>query len=135
LLGESASSGLTERRKRVEGFFLSWTRKEFPMANDRPIHEIRLGKCKAAIWANPTEHGTRYNVTFLRIYKQDDQWETTSSFGRDDLPLVAKLADQAHTWIYEKLAHERDDAANEKAPASDRRSDRSPRTAATTSRR
>jgi hypothetical protein len=26
------------------------------------------------------------------------------SFGRDDLPLVAKLADQAHTFIFERLA-------------------------------
>jgi hypothetical protein len=26
------------------------------------------------------------------------------SFGRDDLPLVAKLADPAHTFIFERLA-------------------------------
>jgi hypothetical protein len=26
------------------------------------------------------------------------------SFGRDDLPLVAKLADQGHTFIFERLA-------------------------------
>lgn len=87
------------------------------MANERPIHEIRLGKCKAAIWSNPTEQGTRYNVTFARIYKQDDRWESTSSFGRDDLPLIAKLADQAHTWIYQRQADEREAATN--APASD----------------
>ncbi|OQB94404.1 MAG: hypothetical protein BWX86_01468 [Verrucomicrobia bacterium ADurb.Bin122] len=28
----------------------------------------------------------------------------TDSFGRDDLPLVAKLADHAHTFIFEQLA-------------------------------
>jgi hypothetical protein len=31
-------------------------------------------------------------------------WHDTDSYGRDDLPLVAKLADQAHTFIFERLA-------------------------------
>jgi hypothetical protein len=31
-------------------------------------------------------------------------YHDTESFGRDDLPLVAKLADQAHTFIFERLA-------------------------------
>ena len=50
---------------------------------------------------NPTEKGTFHNVTFARLYKDGDDWKQTESFGRDDLPLVAKVADQAHTWIYE----------------------------------
>jgi len=116
-------------------FILIWTRKGIPMSNDRPVHEIRLGKCKAVIWANPTEQGTRYNVTLQRLYKKDDQWETTSSFGRDDLPLVAKLSDQAHTWIYEKQASERETAANDDPPPNDRRQTRSQRPAMTTARR
>ncbi|XZE43949.1 hypothetical protein SH467x_003531 [Pirellulaceae bacterium SH467] len=37
--------------------------------NDKPVHEIRLGKVKAAIWRNETESGTRYGVTFSRIYE------------------------------------------------------------------
>jgi hypothetical protein len=69
----------------------------------RPVHEIRLGRIKAAIWANETEKGTRHNVTIQRIYVDDaGQWQTSSSFGRDDLPLVAKVADLAHTWIFLK---------------------------------
>lgn len=104
------------------------------MPNDRPVHELRLGKCKAAVWANPTEQGTRYNVTFSRIYKQDDRWESTGSFGRDDLPLIAKLADQAHTWIYEKLANDREESTQDDSRRTDRRSNRSSRTAATSTR-
>ena len=70
----------------------------------RPVHEIRFGRIKAAIWANSTRDGMRYNVTFSRIYKDDEsgQWKDSASFGRDDLPLVAKAADLAHTWIYEQ---------------------------------
>lgn len=115
-------------------FILIWTHRGIPMSNDRPIHEIRLGKCKVAVWANPTEQGTRYNVTFSRIYKQDDRWESTGSFGRDDLPLVAKLADQAHTWIYERLSADREESANEKSPPPTRRFIRSHRSNDSSSR-
>lgn len=67
----------------------------------RPVHEIRMGRIKAAIWENETESGTRHNVTLSRLYKDDkQQWRDSTSFGRDDLPLVAKISDLAHTWIY-----------------------------------
>jgi hypothetical protein len=68
----------------------------------RPVHEIRLGRIKAAIWENDTQNGTRHNVTLSRLYKDGDQWKDTQSFGRDDLPLVSKVSDMAHTWIFEQ---------------------------------
>ena len=67
----------------------------------RPVHEVRLGRIRAAIWANETQNGTRHNVTISRIYKDGDEWKDSSSFGRDDLPLVYKVADLAHSWIFE----------------------------------
>ncbi len=72
-----------------------------PANDNRPIHEIRLGRIKAAIWQNESEHGIRYSVSIARLYRSEDRWHSTSSFGRDDLPLVAKVADLAHTWVYE----------------------------------
>ena len=68
----------------------------------RPIHEVRLGCVKAAIWKNETDTGPRYNATVNRIYKdkEDEQWKSTESFRRDDLLLLAKVADQAHSWIF-----------------------------------
>jgi hypothetical protein len=71
-------------------------------SKQKPVHEIRLGRVKAAIWENETDNGTRHNVTVARLYKDGDQWKQTTSFGRDDLPLVAKVADLAHSWIYEQ---------------------------------
>lgn len=69
---------------------------------DRPVHEVRLGRIKAAIWRNDTESGVRYGVTLQRIFRTEKGWESSTSFGRDDLPLVAKVADLAHTWIYQQ---------------------------------
>lgn len=70
---------------------------------NKPVHEIRMGRIKAAIWVNETQNGVRHNVTCQRIYKDDaGEWATSDSFGRDDLPLLAKVVDQAHTWIYQQ---------------------------------
>jgi hypothetical protein len=66
----------------------------------RPVHEVRLGRIRAAIWRNETDSGVRHNVTLSRLYKEGDSWKNSTSFGRDDLPLVAKVADLAHTWIF-----------------------------------
>jgi len=72
-----------------------------PMRNKtKPVHEVRLGAIKAAVWRNETENGVRFNVTFSRLYKDGDQWQSTDSFGRDDLLTVAKVADLAHSWIF-----------------------------------
>ena len=71
------------------------------MAN-RPVHEIRLGKVKAAIWKNETEAGVRYSVSFVRIFKTEEGWDSSSTFGRDELPLVAKVADMVHTWLFQQ---------------------------------
>lgn len=77
---------------------------------DRPVHEVRIGAIKAAIWKNETSGGPRFNVTLSRIYKDEDQWRSTDSFGRDDLLLLAKVADQAHSWIVQQ-PHEREEQA------------------------
>lgn len=70
-----------------------------PRTAVKPAHEIRLGMIKAAIWANDTESGRRFNVTFSRLYQQDGEWRSTESFGRDDLLLLGKVADLSHSWI------------------------------------
>lgn len=71
-----------------------------------PVHEVRLGRIKAVVWENTTETGIRHNVTICRLYKDGSQWKDSSSFGRDDLPLVIKVADQAHNWIFHQSTSE-----------------------------
>ena len=44
---------------------------------------------------------TRYTITFSRLYKHYEQWKTTQTFGCNDLLVLAKVADQAHTRIFE----------------------------------
>ena len=67
----------------------------------KPVDEVRLGRVKAAIWQNEHTAGdgstfVRYGVTFERLYLNGDgQWRGTSSFGKDDLLLLAKVAEAA----------------------------------------
>ena len=68
--------------------------------SNKPVREERMGSIKAAIWANETVAGLRYSVTFVRLYKDGEEWRTSDSFGRDDLLLLAKVADRAHSWIF-----------------------------------
>jgi hypothetical protein len=46
---------------------------------------------------------------------EDGQWASSESFGREDLPLLMKVADQAHTWLYQ----ERMNSVPVEAPASE----------------
>jgi hypothetical protein len=86
-------------------------------SNNRPVHEVRLGRVKAAIWENDSSNGVRHNVTFQRIYRDGDQWKSSESFGRDDLPLLMKVADLAHSYIYEQAQVQQ---SNEKEKAGPR---------------
>ena len=70
------------------------------MTNQKPVAEVRIGAIKAAVWRNETDTSTRHNVTFQRLYRDGDTWKVTQSFGRDELLLLAKVADLAHTRIF-----------------------------------
>ena len=67
----------------------------------RPVSEVRLGMVVASIWENQVQENVRYNVTFTRLYHDDSGWHRSESFGRDDLLLLAKVADRAHSRIFE----------------------------------
>ena len=69
-----------------------------------PEKTLRLGLVSASVWVNVVkgENGNREirNVNLQRRYKDGDDWKDSTSFGRDDLPLVAKVTDLAHSWIF-----------------------------------
>jgi hypothetical protein len=68
-----------------------------------------LGIIRAAIWRNDGKNGTWYNATFERSYREEDEPRSSQNFGRDDLLTLAKVADLAHTRIFELQSEDRDD--------------------------
>lgn len=75
------------------------------MAASQPVYEVRKGFIKVSIWRNDTRSGERHNVTVARLYKDGEVWRTSTHFGRDDLLLLSKCIDEAHSWIFQQ-AHE-----------------------------
>jgi hypothetical protein len=72
---------------------------------NKPAHTIRRpGGLKLAIWKNDGEHGLFYTATATRSYKDGDQWKETTSFHHQDLLPLAKMFDEAETWIAQELA-------------------------------
>jgi hypothetical protein len=79
--------------------------KERKIFMSSPAHKIRRGVLQVTIWRNTSEKGTWYSVIPSRGYKQgDDAWKETDSLNADDLLPMAKLLDQADTWIMHQQA-------------------------------
>jgi hypothetical protein len=73
-------------------------------SSNPPVHTIRYGALRAAIWKREVDLGNNsrpmYSVTFSRSFKDgQNNWKESSSFGFDDLLLLAKAADEAHSWV------------------------------------
>ncbi len=82
----------------------------------KPVHVVRLGRIRGAIWSNETQNGTRHNVTVKRIYRDGEEWKDSDSFGRDDLLLAAKVLDLCHSWIHEEAELARSSMKEEDIP-------------------
>src|SRR5439155_25304793 len=79
----------------------------------RPAQTIRYGRLKAAVWRQESDKGPLYSVAFARTYRdQAGNWQSSGSFGRDDLLVLAKVADQAHSWIHRQMAQDAASAGN-----------------------
>jgi hypothetical protein len=77
-------------------------------SNEKPRHKLRNGALTVTIWRHEGgEHGPWYSATPSRSYKQGEEWKESDSFGPDDLLRLAKLIDQADTWITEQQQAER----------------------------
>lgn len=76
----------------------------------KPVAEIRLATIRAAIWRNEGRNSRWYSVTLERSYRDgEDEFKSTTSFGRDDLLTVAKVVDLAHSRIFELQSEDRTD--------------------------
>ncbi len=78
-----------------------------PSIDKKPAAKFRDGALTVTVWKNAGDKGAFYSVTPSRSYKKDDTWKETDRFGEDDLLPLAKLLDEAHTWIRDTQQAER----------------------------
>jgi hypothetical protein len=67
--------------------------------NDKPIHEIKSGGLKAALWLNERSGKSAHTVRVIRTFKTGDTWRTTSSFYKSDLQKLIRALSQAEQRI------------------------------------
>jgi len=87
---------------------------EAPQPSERaanaPVFSCRHRALKAAVWRNETDSGSFFNVTVSRSYKEGEQWHESSSFGYDDVLIVAELLRTCHSFISREMAKQSEQA-------------------------
>ena len=81
-------------RERVRGFLENYAENGECLRQD-----IHRGGIEIAIWENEGENGAWYSITHRRSYKQGDQWKEADYYGEDDLLRLAKMVNEADSWI------------------------------------
>ena len=68
-----------------------------------PVHTIRHGPVKAAIWENTSSSGRSFfNVTFARGYQDEaGNFKDSDSYGEWHLWALERCATEAYAWIRE----------------------------------
>lgn len=90
---------------------------------NRPVHVIRRKGVKASIFINKSGDNEFAKVIIQRIYRDDGgSWKTTTSFGRDDLPLVSLVTERAWEWILDREAEPTGKTTNDESDVSPQRS-------------
>lgn len=77
-----------------------------PTTNTKPIATFRFKGVSASVFENHSEESPEKKfcrVQITRTYKAGDTFKTTNVFGRDELPIVAHVANEAWEYI---LSHE-----------------------------
>ena len=65
----------------------------------KPELEIRRGLIKVRIWQRRSKNGVRYSLSVVRLFRNGDQWKESTRLGRDDIPLVRLVLDEAYEWM------------------------------------
>ena len=76
------------------------------MANNNGLHEIKRGLIKARIHRKKTKEGNHFSVSIVRLYRNGDQWKESTRYGRDDIPVIRLVLDEAFGWIYVQQQNE-----------------------------
>jgi hypothetical protein len=69
-----------------------------------PVFTVRHRALKAVVWRNETENGPMFNTTLTRSYKDGETWKESSSFGFDDVLIVAELLRTCYGFISREMA-------------------------------
>jgi len=82
--------------------------KQPERSGNGPVFSVRHRALKAAVWKNDTENGAMFNTTVSRSYKDGEVWKESSSFGFDDVLVIAELLRACHSFILREMSKQND---------------------------
>ena len=72
-------------------------------SSTKPVKVFRLRGVSASVFQNHSKTEDRevsfHKVSVQRSYRDGDEWKTTTSFSRDDLPIARLLLERAWQYI------------------------------------
>lgn len=66
--------------------------------NNKPIEVFRRRGIKVSVFQNQSGDQVFHKVAVQKVYRDGDNWKTTSTLGRDDLPIARLLI--GHAWEF-----------------------------------
>ncbi len=66
------------------------------------VHEIRQRLLVVRIRRASSGDEARHMLSIHRLYRNGDLWQESTRLGRDDIPFVRFLLDEAHTWVLQQ---------------------------------
>ena len=71
---------------------------------NKPVKKFRAGNCTATVWKNKiTVDGKdieTHSVNIEKSYKdKNDEWKTTSSFNKNEMPKAILVMEQAYEFL------------------------------------
>jgi len=86
------------------------------MSAQKPAAKFRAGQVSCAVWENEINadgrHVTVLKATIERRYKDaKGEWQSSASFGRNEIPLAVHCLQQAFAHMIERGQGNGDDAA------------------------
>ena len=69
-------------------------------AKKLPEKKIKVGNIQVAVWRNKSKTGdTFYSVSFEKYYKDGDDWKSTTSLNRNDIPKAILALEEAYKFL------------------------------------
>jgi len=86
-------------------------KNETQETKEKPLFERQFGNVHAAVWLNQHKDtgALWFNSKFVRRYHDGSGWQETTSYSRDDLPVLIIAACSAYFWIWTQLSTARRD--------------------------
>jgi len=79
-------------------------------ASNKPVKVFRIRGVSASVFENQSRSEGRdltfFKVSLQRTYKDGNEFKSTSSFSRDDIPVARHLLQEAWEFILHAEAHE-----------------------------